>query len=944
MAFLLVFLHPKTVAADTPINAVVGTNYDVGSQDQATVDRSTIHPTCPDGFNTITYTGNENGQLNGLAWHNYQDFWGLNGTPTAAGQITQTYTCQHNYAGATSDPQNLIINITDPAQQNTSADQTSTQSPQDQPSATGQCKTLFSTGNYFDNYEQIEYLGGFLVMHFKLLPLYSNGSAFSAKFYMHDSNCGTTFSDEKPVTNFRSGLVAWSVRFTSSTHYQIWDDEQSLQIQCDNCEGDLPAGDYSSITFSASQANNTVLFHSGSYPVSQPPAADSGGSNQQAPQRVPVVIIPGLLGSEINYNGDTIWPNVVKLATDLSTSFLDPLSLSHGFSPLITIGNVIQNINYVFGTYHYTDLLTSRLQQAGYTQGKDMFEFAYDWRMSVVQLAGQLSQKIEQIKTISGSSKVDIVAHSYGGLILKYFIQNAGGADQTLGKVIFAGTPNLGAPQAAKTLIFGDNLGIPLVNPDEIQKISQNLYSIYQLLPSQEYFKHNSGFYDDLTNTTSKAIMDFQQSYQLLLGLGKDKNLLDDANMLHSQVLDSLDLTQRPFKSFDLVGCGKFTLGTITKYYSGGSALKNLLTPKYRISGLTGDGTVPASSAAFLNTPKQNIFYTNDSDHGHMLSSDNNRELILQLLLNGQPTGTLPHITQDQSNCGIKGQLVSFPSNVDFAIKDSQGNNLVPGTSGVVLNKVGPIQSVFLPQESSQKYKVDVQKPATGESVNIDARDYINNKTTYYNNVTINQHVELALDPSQIQDQLLNFDSSNNSVPVPATQEVPGAESLPPDIIYDPSAADTSPPAVQPAPTVIYYPPQYSPAATDSAAQPTASQQILSSAGQGNLQGGDLNQTAYQQTDSASEGELDATADSGTDDQQQIIVPSDSVSAGGQPINIHITFASPPGQVLGAAVASPIQGQAIPDPQQQYQWQPSATDYASAIIKFLRLMYHLMIF
>ncbi|MBU6447373.1 hypothetical protein KGQ24_00840 [Patescibacteria group bacterium] len=940
---MFIFVYAKTASADTAVNAAVGTSYDVGSQDQLTVDRSTIHPVCPDGFNTITYTGNENGELNGLTWHNYQDFWGLSGTPTATGQITQNYTCQHNYAGATSDTQNLVITIIDPAQQQPpTSDQTATTNQSDQPSTAGQCKTLFSTGNYFDSYEQIEYLGGFLVMHFKLLPLYSNGSSFLEKFYLHGSDCATTFSDEKLISNFRSGLVAWSVRFTSPSHYQIWDDEQSTQIQCDNCEGDLPAGNYGSITFSASQSNNIVLFHSSSYPINQPQGTDNGTGQQSQQQRVPVIIIPGLLGSEVNYNGDTIWPNVVKLVTDVSTSFLDPLSLARGFNPLITIGNVIQSINYVFGTYHYTDLLTSRLQQAGYTQGKDMFEFAYDWRMSVVQLAAQLSQKIEQIKTISGSNKVDVVAHSYGGLILKYYIQNVSGTDQTLDKIIFVGTPNLGAPQAAKTLIFGDNLGIPLVNSDEIQKISQNLYSIYQLLPSQEYFRHNPGFYDDLTNAGSKAALDFQQSYQLLLGLGKDKNLLDDANMLHSQVLDSLDLTQKPYKSFDLVGCGEFTLGTITKYYSGGSALKNLFTPKYRISGLTGDGTVPASSAAFLNVLRQNIFYTNDSDHGHMLSSDNNRELILQLLLNGQSSGTLPHITQDQSNCGIKGQLVSFPSNVDFSIRDSNGNNLVPGTNGVVLNKLGPVQSVFLPQDSSQSYKLDVQKPATGDNIDIDARDYINNKTTYYTNVTIKQHVELALDPSQPQDQLLNFDSSNNAVQVPASQEVAGAESLPPDINYDTSATDTSQPVQQPAPTVIYYPPQYSQTTSDNAQQSAASQQTVNSAAENDLQGGDLGQNDYQQADDVTNGQLDISGDNSADNSDatsQIILPQEY--GFGQPINIHISFASTPWQ---QAPPVPSATSAPEQQPQEYKWQASGVDYSAAIIKFLRLMYHLMIF
>ncbi len=87
----------------------------------------------------------------------------------------------------------------------------------------------------------------------------------------------------------------------------------------------------------------------------------------------------------------------------------------------------------------------------GLFKKKTCLRFPYDWRLGVSQNVDNLKNKINQIVAQTGSEKVDVVAHSTGGLIVKkYVIDNN---DHKIGKAVFLGVPNLGAPQGSKSLI-----------------------------------------------------------------------------------------------------------------------------------------------------------------------------------------------------------------------------------------------------------------------------------------------------------------------------------------------------------------------------------------------------------------------------------------------------------------------------------------------------------
>jgi len=128
----------------------------------------------------------------------------------------------------------------------------------------------------------------------------------------------------------------------------------------------------------------------------------------------PVIIVPGILGS---------WP--VK--------------------GVWTIDPILQT---------YTNLIET-FRANGYELDKDLFVFPYDWHRDNEYSALLLKQRVDEAKQASGSSKVDIVAHSMGGIITRAYTESAD-YDNDIDQIIFLGTPHLGSPEAYPVWEAGD--------------------------------------------------------------------------------------------------------------------------------------------------------------------------------------------------------------------------------------------------------------------------------------------------------------------------------------------------------------------------------------------------------------------------------------------------------------------------------------------------------
>ena len=97
----------------------------------------------------------------------------------------------------------------------------------------------------------------------------------------------------------------------------------------------------------------------------------------------------------------------------------------------------------------YDDLIKS-LKTNGYENGKNLFVFPYNWRSSNKVSALHLQGKIEEIMQKTHVSKVDIVAHSMGGLVTRAYVEEIEGTqyNDTIDQLITMGTPHRGSPEA----------------------------------------------------------------------------------------------------------------------------------------------------------------------------------------------------------------------------------------------------------------------------------------------------------------------------------------------------------------------------------------------------------------------------------------------------------------------------------------------------------------
>ena len=247
----------------------------------------------------------------------------------------------------------------------------------------------------------------------------------------------------------------------------------------------------------------------------------AAGTSKTETGKTPIIIIPGLTGSElVNKNDDSVvWFRRERVKGDDLRLPISP-DLKKNYDDLI-VKDVIRNVQIVklLPEIEIYERLTDALQSRGYSEGNidtppeggdaDRFYiFAYDWRRDNVENSRLLLEKIDALKQKlkRPDLKFNVIAHSMGGLIARYAAMY-GAADlpkiglprlnwagaKNFNKIILLGTPNEGSVESLETLLngfsyIGGGLNLPFV-----QNLSKfdlfTIPSIYQLLPSDDALK-----------------------------------------------------------------------------------------------------------------------------------------------------------------------------------------------------------------------------------------------------------------------------------------------------------------------------------------------------------------------------------------------------------------------------------------------------------------------
>jgi hypothetical protein len=254
-------------------------------------------------------------------------------------------------------------------------------------------------------------------------------------------------------------------------------------------------------------------------------------------RRNPVIVIPGMLGSKLVDEDWILWgaftgkfanpttpqgARLIALPMALDTPLADLQDTAQVDGVLVELDIRILGIP-VFEN-PYASLLEA-LRIGGYAEhvpakpdtddqinlDNTYFQFDYDWRRDNVENARRLYEFIREKQAYVAAEitrrdgiadpkvKFDIIAHSMGGLIARYFVRYGGAdlpADGSIPEitwdgaafvdhVILVGTPNAGTMYPLYDLIHGKKL--PLFLPSYPATVLGTMPALYQIMPRERH-------------------------------------------------------------------------------------------------------------------------------------------------------------------------------------------------------------------------------------------------------------------------------------------------------------------------------------------------------------------------------------------------------------------------------------------------------------------------
>jgi len=461
--------------------------------------------------------------------------------------------------------------------------------------------------------------------------------------------------------------------------------------------------------------------------------------------KTPVLFVPGLLSTRVYQNQAELWPNASRMVLDLSDSFLNSLQLNNEFIPVdnsLDFREVIRTEP----TINYTDGLIKEFEVAGYNTSEGsadqtFYTFPYDWRYGVsgtypipentsqrsLTNSDLLKAKIDQLAAISPTGKIDIVAHSMGGLILKKYIKDLGDDDALIGKLVFVGVPNLGAPQSAKALLMGDDFKIFGLNPTEIKTISQNMPAAYDLLPTSSYITVRKEGYIETITPLGRKKLNYNETNDYLKSVGLNSTAIDNAANLDASGLASFDARNKVEAVYNIAGCKSGTIESLIDYQAD-SGSHDYQTFNPRLFGISGDDTVPFESADSIITDNDKTFYLPLAEHGKMPSANGLRQTIRAIVAGGQiGTNIIPYLTlqNEPSLCQLKGDFIQIHSPLDIFVTEIDDNkhlrlgldendNIIREIPGADFEIINEHKYLYLPQGDGQQYQIDLQGTDNG--------------------------------------------------------------------------------------------------------------------------------------------------------------------------------------------------------------------------------------
>jgi pimeloyl-ACP methyl ester carboxylesterase len=342
--------------------------------------------------------------------------------------------------------------------------------------------------------------------------------------------------------------------------------------------------------------------------------------------RPAVIFIHGYGGSIISCGAKELWFNLTGAGPDLMNMRLDSdghgLRESHGGTPCSenagVSGLLMEAGGDIYGgaSRHFDDI----------TLPGRHFDYAWDWRQSPETAVPDLDALVEKARREAGVARVQLVAHSMGGLVAREYLEDAARAAKVQ-RVVTVGTPYWGSPKTVFPLVTGHELpGWSMMDPflrdAGLMAASRTFPGHFALSPSMSY-----GPWLSVEGRNGGKRMDLVDVGEYYDDLGIDPGLLYHGASEHARVLDHYDDHGVDYEV--IVGGGLPTIGSVELINGeddGGYV---------KVDWVSGDETVPAVSGAH-DAPREHLHYVCGISHVPLTKDPQTTRLMDPFIIHGE--------------------------------------------------------------------------------------------------------------------------------------------------------------------------------------------------------------------------------------------------------------------------------------------------------------------
>ncbi|MDQ0658735.1 alpha/beta hydrolase [Paenibacillus sp. W2I17] len=379
-----------------------------------------------------------------------------------------------------------------------------------------------------------------------------------------------------------------------------------------------------------------------------------------------IIFIPGIKGTELFLDTNKKW----------FPKNLDDLKDLHIENDNLVVGNPINSVT-AFTTFT-VNIYKGIYDNFSVEDGEIDF-FGYDWRKDIQTHVPAL---VDRIRDLSKKGKVTVVAHSMGGMLAKIAILKMDelGLMDCIENLITIGTPWGGSPDAFKALAYGEPgfyaefkpiFGL-LYSYGDTRKLARQCPSVYQLLPSESYYKDETGKFIKYRETKEDSqYMDVIQKVQTFFNEEYQENnpefsVVPDVWHAYMKPVQEAMLKPMPLglKHHCIVG-HKFP--TLCSLPDGTSEKYNKF--KFKSDFTNGDAVVPLLSG--IPQHEADLYYVK-GEHGKLCSD----EVVIKLLksLLNEQLDALPKGVSKECNMKLKWELKTrLLCPIETTIMDSEG-------------------------------------------------------------------------------------------------------------------------------------------------------------------------------------------------------------------------------------------------------------------------------